>query len=84
MKKILTIIALICFFVGGAEAKLNTKTTKTSISKSNKKKLKAKPVYGSCGYGLLYDSTGKPNGYWSCWEGVDGTNSITFWRVPQE
>jgi len=82
MKKILTIIALICFFFGSLEAKSNAKTTKKYSSKSGKKKVKVLRV-GSCGSGLVYKSDGNIAGYWSCWESADGTMSITITRVGE-
>jgi len=54
------------------------KRSSASISKPTKKKTKAKLFYGSCGYGLLYDSAGNIWGFWSCWQGVDGVNSYTI------
>lgn len=82
MKKILTMITLVCLFSTGIEAKSILKIKKT-YKFNAKKKMSRKVFYGSCGYGLLYDNDGAVNGYWSCWEGVNGQKSVTIWRYPQ-
>ena len=84
MKKILTVIALICFFAVGAEARFSSNTAKISISKPSKKKVKQKIVYGLCGSGLIYSDNGNIAGYWSCWDSADGTRSVTITRVGGE
>jgi hypothetical protein len=86
MKKILTIIALVCFFALGSNAKSNNnklrKPSPLAVS-ANKNKVKLKQLFmGSCGYGLLYDSNHAVIGYWSCWEDADGFKELTIWKAP--